>query len=405
MEVRHPEVAGYDGWHPRGQGPRGLIFDARHTASGRSVTVIVVDGPGDDGRLDRLGALVTDLAAHPDPTGVVVPVLDVGRVADGRLYLAAPASPGWTLQAVLDTHGRCPPQVAAGHLAPIARALASVHDRGLVHGRLTPSAIVVDGTGRTTLVEVGIAAILGGTPRSDLAAFAYTPPEAMRGERLAPSNDIYALGLTLATLIIGHNPLGPQDGETAFAYVARRRGDPGSPLGWGDIDGALGLADACVSPRPEDRPTATEVARILEAIADPSASTRDLLTPPAPRPPPDEGPLAPGQLPHQTHIGGQTMSAAGGGGGSMSTTTTSAGFAEALAILTSVHGPPESSDDRVATWSTRREQDGWFSAWDTRLSLVEDLPRPSGLADPPPHARCVVSETRLNVPSDPDGRR
>jgi transcriptional regulator with GAF, ATPase, and Fis domain len=92
-----------------------------------------------------------------------------------------------------------------------ADALASLHDRGLVHGDLKPANIVV-GADRAWLVDFGLAresSTIAGT-------LAFLAPEAFAGERSAAS-DLFALGVTaFLTLAHEHPFVDPQQLRESF---------------------------------------------------------------------------------------------------------------------------------------------------------------------------------------------
>ena len=49
-------------------------------------------------------------------------------------------------------------------IAPIARALAGLHDLGVVHGDLSPGNVLLDSTGRPVLADLGFSRLTGEAP-------------------------------------------------------------------------------------------------------------------------------------------------------------------------------------------------------------------------------------------------
>ena len=98
-------------------------------------------------------------------------------------------------------------------IADIAGALAAIHASGLVHGDVAPLNILLAGD-RAVLVDLGLAKAGGarGTP-------AYMAPEALAGH-LDARSDLYALGATVARLVLGRPPFaGGTLGELAHAIL------------------------------------------------------------------------------------------------------------------------------------------------------------------------------------------
>ncbi|MBX3472569.1 MAG: protein kinase, partial [Planctomycetes bacterium] len=130
----------------------GLLHKAWDLARGAPALVRTLDGAR---RLSPAAAQALDDARrlrHP----ALAPVLDHG-VVDGRLFVAydgAEAAAARTLEAAAGT--LTPEQVArVGH--DIAGALAHAHERGQVHGALTPACVLVTADGRGLLLDLGLA--------------------------------------------------------------------------------------------------------------------------------------------------------------------------------------------------------------------------------------------------------
>jgi serine/threonine-protein kinase len=92
----------------------------------------------------------------------------------------------------------------------ICRALAAVHQAGLVHGDVKPQNVMRERGGRIVLMDFGIGRDLrrgptavdrvGGTPL-------YMAPEIFEGERASVASDIYSLGVLLFFLVTGSHPV------------------------------------------------------------------------------------------------------------------------------------------------------------------------------------------------------
>ena len=95
--------------------------------------------------------------------------------------------------------------------AQIAAALRVVHDAGRVHGAISPDTVAVARDNSIRLVAPGLLTDgLIGTiaPRDAHRRLVYTPPEAWTAPAAAtPDADVYAVGMLLAWLLTGLEPL------------------------------------------------------------------------------------------------------------------------------------------------------------------------------------------------------
>ncbi len=76
----------------------------------------------------------------------------------------------------------------------------------------------------------------------------YLPPEIYRGEKPAPSSDIYSIGTAAFYLLSGHKPVGTSAKENTD-YKPPSQYSPAIPGGWDKLIGA------CLDPEPENRLT------------------------------------------------------------------------------------------------------------------------------------------------------
>jgi Tol biopolymer transport system component len=114
--------------------------------------------------------------------------------------------PGTLLAELLDA-GPLDAAAALRCAVSIGKALGRVHDRGLVHGSLSPWSIVVGEHGTTILRPVA----------PDAHAHAYTSPEQLRGRRPDARSDVFAFGAILYEIAAGSPAFG---GEPAAIRAA-----------------------------------------------------------------------------------------------------------------------------------------------------------------------------------------
>lgn len=225
-----------------GRGGMGEVFRAWDHHLRREVAWKRVRTPHPDATARLLDeARVTASLDHPG----IVPILDVGRTTSGDLFYTMRLVRGQTLGEAVDL----PPPQRLRHLLDLAHAVAHAHGRGVVHGDLKPSNVMVGPDGETQVLDWGLAGpadrsgARGGTAR-------YLPPE---GPRPGFAADVYALGATIAAVLVGR---AASDTET-WAQIAEAIPEP-----------AL-RAVARRALAPADRyPTARELAADLAAYVD-----------------------------------------------------------------------------------------------------------------------------------------
>lgn len=114
------------------------------------------------------------------------------------------------------------PARAAWIVAHAARALALLHDRGLVHRDVSPPNLVVGFDGRVVLIDLGIAN--AGAPagaRTPEGKFAYMSPEQARGDALDGRSDLFSLALILYELIARTRAMRGAKSSEAAIEIAR----------------------------------------------------------------------------------------------------------------------------------------------------------------------------------------
>ncbi|MGK3992786.1 serine/threonine-protein kinase [Sorangium sp. So ce1024] len=214
VPVSLPRFPGY--WTRRvlGQGGFGVVFEAEPEDGGPPVAVKLA-------RADRRGAsaqLQRELEALSAVGAPHAPAVHAsGTLDDGSPYAVLERIAAPTLAARLSS--RPAPRVeeaARLGLATLA-ALEAVHARGYVHCDLKPENLFVDGAGRATIIDFGIARVVGrrgDAPDDDLklGTAEYMAPEQSAGRAdLDARADIYAMGVILYELFAGRPPFwGPR---------------------------------------------------------------------------------------------------------------------------------------------------------------------------------------------------
>jgi serine/threonine-protein kinase len=177
---------------------------------------------------------------------------------------------GGDLRKPLREHGAMRPGDACSVAAETAKALAAVHEGGVVHRDVKPENVLLDS--RTTppavrLTDFGIARIAEQTSSKAtmlVGTAPYIAPEVADGKRAVEATDLYALGIMLYEMCCGVTPFADQ----STLVILKRHGEylPGRPDGIPDQ--LWELIAALLAKKPEDRPApAARVAILLEALA------------------------------------------------------------------------------------------------------------------------------------------
>lgn len=177
--------------------------------------------------------------------------------------------PGGDLRGYLKESGPLPPAEAAQLGASVAEGLSAVHNAGILHRDVKPANILLDfSTTPMTprVVDFGIARIIDVAGASHLTGVIGTPlymsPEVLSGEVPGTQADIYSLGVVLYEVVCGVTPFVGSISELLGQHMHRT---PGRPAGVPDR--MWGLIASMLVKTPEKRPTATDVARELRAMA------------------------------------------------------------------------------------------------------------------------------------------
>ena len=119
------------------------------------------------------------------------------------LFLAMEYCSDGSLRQLIQTEGRITPAKATGWAIEICETLQHVHAHKIVHHDLKPENILFTLDGTAKIADFGVANTRGGTPVY-MAPELFLPSE--RVSRIDARVDIYALGVTLLEMLIGHNP-------------------------------------------------------------------------------------------------------------------------------------------------------------------------------------------------------
>src|SRR5215472_14288244 len=139
------------------RGGMGVVYAAEDEKLQRRVALKVLDVPGDDGELaNRLirEARVLARLEHPG----IVPVHDVGTLADGRVFYTMKFVEGQRLDKYVADLKSVPDRLRI--FLRICDAVGFAHARGVLHRDLKPANIMIGPFGEVLVMDWGLAKIL-----------------------------------------------------------------------------------------------------------------------------------------------------------------------------------------------------------------------------------------------------
>jgi tRNA A-37 threonylcarbamoyl transferase component Bud32 len=231
---------------------------------------------------------------HPS----IVPVYDLGELADGRPFFVMKLIHGQTLAELLAARTTPAEDLPGwvGVFERVCQAVSFAHARGLIHRDLKPSNVMLGDLGEVLVLDWGIAKALAAgsqpaqgpstpAPSPSVAGSATAPggsetltgqvrgtpafmaPEQARGEvgRVGTASDVFGLGGILCVTLTGQPPFtragqaAAGDLEEAFARLD----------GCGADAELIALTKACLAPAQEARPAdAAEVTDLVRRYRD-----------------------------------------------------------------------------------------------------------------------------------------
>ncbi|MGF4044098.1 serine/threonine-protein kinase [Paenarthrobacter nitroguajacolicus] len=269
----HPEVVLGERYRlgaQLGGGSEAYVNEARDLLSGKTVAVkIFRSTDSTDNAPFRRELEIHGRLRHRN----IVRVLDSGDTPGAgsqisRSFVVMELVGGKDLRGFLQDNPASPEQTAAW-MTDIARALAHVHRRGIVHNDIKPGNILVDfasdprGLGIAKLADFGIA--LNGrhaAPNSSSGTPHYLSPEEVCGGTSTTASDIYSLGLVALECLTGTKAF---PGPPLESMVARTLGEPRIP---GTVRRRWSMVlHAMTDPDPAGRPSASQAVGMLRRLS------------------------------------------------------------------------------------------------------------------------------------------
>jgi serine/threonine-protein kinase len=226
-------VGPYTLMEPIGTGGMGKVYKAMGRADKRNYVVKLL--PLRNSWNVRLARKQIELIEQLPPEEGIVPFIDVGT-ANGQHYLVWPFVEGQPLESYVAEKGPLPSEEVARLGVQLASDLEVCHARGIIHGFLKPTNVMLDYDGKSRLLDFGIGAILAENSDEmdsliDTYATAHTtarmlecaaPELVLEPSHLTGVSDQYSLGCVLYFAITGQYPF-PDGSAMDKVYAHQKR--------------------------------------------------------------------------------------------------------------------------------------------------------------------------------------
>lgn len=158
-------------------------------------------------------------------------------ITDNYVALVMEYLDGQNLADYLDKQGAISPEQLNEWLNPVLQAIEYAHKQGVVHRDIKPSNLFLTISGQVKVLDFGIAKVLTSgldltKTRQVIGSPSFMSPEQIQTpKKVDHRSDIYALGVTMWTLLAGQSPY-QEDDETSseFAVLTKIVHEPLPPL-------------------------------------------------------------------------------------------------------------------------------------------------------------------------------
>ena len=274
------EVAGCTLQRRLGAGALGVVYAAEQKAMQRLVAIKMLSSkaaaePETVTRFQREAKLAAQIQ-HPN----VAAVFDCGQDR-GVHYLLMELVEGCTFGNLIEEHGKLSWHDTLAYGLQVAKALDSLHQRGIIHRDIKPANVLITYEGVAKLADLGLAKQLDFEPSAAtgltmqgvaMGSPAYMPPEQIRSAKDSTAScDLYALGASMFQAITGKLPF---DGRSATEVMGKVLLNPAPPVTSLVPDvptGVADLIDRLLAKEPKGRPgsAAALIVEIEAVMADP----------------------------------------------------------------------------------------------------------------------------------------
>ena len=205
-----------------GGGGMGVVYKARDTKLGRVVALKFLPQQWSHDETSKQRFLREAQAASATNHPNICTIHDIENADDGQLFIVMAYYEGQTLKQLLE-RGALPIEEALDIATQMADGLAKAHAQGIVHRDVKPGNVILTEDG-VRLLDFGLATFADAlkltTENSTLGTAAYMSPEQVQGRNADARSDVWAVGVVLYEMLVGHVPFRGTHSE-AIGYAIR----------------------------------------------------------------------------------------------------------------------------------------------------------------------------------------
>jgi serine/threonine protein kinase len=252
-----PKIPGFRIERKLGRGGVGIVYEAWDEKLHRKVALKVLHAIPDSETQQRVLEEARKTAALRDPAIVTVhAVLDEHKPPAIVMELVE----GFPIDRYAESLAH---QQKARILQEIARALGVAHRHGIIHRDLKPGNVLLTPAMKPIILDFGLAVSFreaGNLPRHFEGSPLYASPEQVKGEPLSAASDVFSFGSLMFKFLTGRAPFEGADVAEVFRAIKEA-----APPFLRDVAVEIpadlqAICLACFAAKPEDRPTADEIA-------------------------------------------------------------------------------------------------------------------------------------------------
>lgn len=242
-----------------GTGPFSSVYRAERVSDGKQITIKFIDLPNKEA-FARLNREINLMRRFP-PSPNVVNFIDGQISQDNQTAISVSEFvDGPSLKELVESRKNgIPEEVIVSISRQLCLGVAHLHEHEILHRDIKPSNIFISSSGCVKLGDFGlVVSALKEAQRQDITStgdfvgtLLYIAPEIIKGLKASIQTDVYAIGFTIAFVILGKYPL-PHDTfvEVAYSIIegsAFKEISESLPPEWREVINGL------LTVRPEDR--------------------------------------------------------------------------------------------------------------------------------------------------------
>jgi serine/threonine protein kinase len=203
-----PVIPGYSQFKLIGTGGSAVVYRAVQEQLERYVAIKVLQPDEIDDRTRELFDVERRVLGQMPKRQNIVTVFDSGFTYQGDPYLVMELCPSGSVAQVVSESGPLSLELSMRVGARIMDALDFAHSRGMIHRDVKPENILISDLGEPVLSDFGIASLLDQDGSTTERAFSphHVAPEVLRGAIPGVGSDLYSLGSSVFSILVGHAP-------------------------------------------------------------------------------------------------------------------------------------------------------------------------------------------------------